>query len=59
MPEMRTYGGGCHCGRVRYEVATSLEPVIDCNCSICQKRGALLDLSSSPPSSSCCRAETT
>ena len=33
--------GGCHCGRVRYEVETDLTPVVSCNCSICQKRGAL------------------
>ena len=39
MPEART--GGCHCGRVRYEVATDLDGVVDCNCSICSKRGAL------------------
>ena len=41
MPELQTYSGGCHCGRVRYQVATTLEPVLACNCSICQKRGAL------------------
>jgi hypothetical protein len=42
MPEARKYSGGCHCGRVRYEVTTALTPVISCNCSICQKRGSLL-----------------
>jgi len=41
MSEARTYTGGCHCGKVRYEVTTALDPVLDCNCSICQKRGAL------------------
>ena len=41
MPDTQTYGGGCHCGRVRYQVTTNLEPVYSCNCSICQKRGAL------------------
>ena len=41
MPELQTYDGGCHCGRVRYQVTTTLEPVLSCNCSICQKRGAL------------------
>ena len=34
--------GGCHCGAVRYEVETELGSVMSCNCSICQKRGALL-----------------
>ena len=41
MAQERKFSGGCHCGRVRYEVTTGLEPVLDCNCSICQKRGAL------------------
>jgi len=42
MPEAQTYAGGCHCGRIRYEVTTALEPVMSCNCSICSKRGSLL-----------------
>ena len=35
---MITHTGGCHCGRVRFEVraAAHLE-VTDCNCSICSK----------------------
>ena len=34
--------GGCHCGRVRFEVfaAASIE-VSECNCSICSKAGYL------------------
>lgn len=35
--------GGCHCGQVKYEVEMKLENVISCNCSICMKRGTLLD----------------
>jgi hypothetical protein len=42
MAGIQNYSGGCHCGRVRYEVATALEPVLSCNCSICRKRGYLL-----------------
>ena len=42
MADMHTYSGGCHCGRVRYEVTTALSPILACNCSICQKRGYLL-----------------
>jgi hypothetical protein len=38
---MPTYQGGCHCGRIRFEVTTNLEKVIDCNCSICTKKGFL------------------
>lgn len=35
--------GGCHCGKVRYEVEIDLsKPVIDCNCSYCEKKGTLL-----------------
>ncbi|HYJ58124.1 MAG TPA: GFA family protein [Methyloceanibacter sp.] len=41
MPETEKYGGGCHCGRVRYEVETDLGMVLSCNCSVCTKRGAL------------------
>jgi hypothetical protein len=42
MPEAKTYSGGCHCGKVRYQVTTSLTPVIECNCSICSKKAYLL-----------------
>ena len=42
MTEPATYAGGCHCGRVRYEVDADLSRVMSCNCSICRKRGALL-----------------
>jgi hypothetical protein len=36
------HSGGCHCGKVRYEVEMNLESAISCNCSICFKRGSLL-----------------
>lgn len=42
MAEARTWQGGCHCGAVRYEVVSALEPAISCNCSICEKKGSLL-----------------
>lgn len=35
------YEGGCHCGRIAFSVEGDLQQVIDCNCSICMKRGAL------------------
>ncbi len=42
MADAKTYTGGCHCGAVRFEVTGSLDRVISCNCSICEKRGLLL-----------------
>jgi hypothetical protein len=41
MQEAKTYRGGCHCGRVKYEATTALTEVVECNCSLCSKRGAL------------------
>ena len=31
--------GGCHCGQVRFRVTTDLVGILDCNCSICTKKG--------------------
>lgn len=40
---MKTYTGGCHCKKVRYEVdIEELTEAMSCNCSICSKRGWLL-----------------
>jgi hypothetical protein len=33
--------GGCHCGRVRFRVTADLDPVTECNCSLCAKKGFL------------------
>ena len=42
MSELIKHTGGCHCGRVRYEVMAPAElTVSDCNCSICAKSGYL------------------
>ena len=39
---MTTHKGGCHCGRVRFEVdAPATIRADDCNCSICRKSGFL------------------
>lgn len=39
---MRTHTGGCHCGRVRFQViAPAHIDVSECNCSICNKAGFL------------------
>ncbi|WP_446339146.1 GFA family protein [Coleofasciculus sp. G1-WW12-02] len=34
-----TYQGGCHCGAVRFSVTVDQHEAIDCNCSICHKKG--------------------
>jgi len=33
--------GSCHCGRVKFTVSADLADVVDCNCSICTKKGFL------------------
>ena len=38
---LKTYQGGCHCGRVRFHVTGDLAGVTECNCSICTKKGFL------------------
>ena len=36
------HAGGCHCGRVRFELSAPAEiAVTECNCSICSKAGYL------------------
>lgn len=41
MEKSETYYGGCHCQKVRYKITASLEEVIECDCSICLKKGLL------------------
>lgn len=36
------YRGGCQCGAVAYEVDADLDSTITCNCSRCQRLGAVL-----------------
>ena len=39
---MVTHRGGCHCGRVRFEVVAPAKiEVTECNCSMCSKAGYL------------------
>jgi hypothetical protein len=41
-PSLVTHRGGCHCGRVRFEVdAPARIEALDCNCSICRMTGFL------------------
>ncbi|MFM2302804.1 MAG: hypothetical protein RLZZ135_207 [Cyanobacteriota bacterium] len=39
MTEQITYTGGCHCGAVRYQIQVEKPEAVDCNCSICTKKG--------------------
>ena len=36
------YKGSCHCGKVAFEVSGDIGTVMSCNCSICQRKGALM-----------------
>jgi hypothetical protein len=37
----RTWQGSCHCGRVTFELDAALGAVMECNCSLCRRVGAL------------------
>jgi hypothetical protein len=36
------HNGSCHCGAIAFEVEGDIETAIDCNCSMCRRRGGLL-----------------
>jgi len=36
------YRGSCHCGKVAFEVSGEIGTVMSCNCSMCQRKGALM-----------------
>ena len=36
------YEGSCHCGKVAFEVEGDFDTGLDCNCSMCRRRGGLL-----------------
>ena len=39
---MATYQGSCHCGGIAFTVEGDIGMVIDCNCSMCRRKGSLL-----------------
>lgn len=39
---MLEYKGSCHCGKIAFTVEGTLDKAVACNCSLCQKKGALL-----------------
>ena len=42
MADTASHTGGCHCGKVRFEVTTDPAQAMACNCSICAKHGLWL-----------------
>jgi hypothetical protein len=36
-----SYEGGCHCGAVRFRVDVDEHVALECNCSVCAKKGFL------------------
>jgi len=40
-PSEQARRGGCHCGRIKFEVIGPLTEVEQCNCSICTKKAYL------------------
>src|SRR3954468_13226216 len=34
--------GSCHCGGIKFEVEGDFREVLECNCSICSRKGSLL-----------------
>lgn len=37
-----TYQGSCHCGRIAFTLEGEVREAMDCNCSMCRRRGGLL-----------------
>jgi len=36
------HAGSCHCGRIAFELEGEVDKAMDCNCSMCRRRGGLL-----------------
>lgn len=40
---MQKYKGSCHCGAIKFEFSgPAIESGLRCNCSICQRKGAMM-----------------
>jgi hypothetical protein len=37
-----THHGSCHCGRIAFDLEGEVREVLECNCSLCRRRGGLL-----------------
>jgi hypothetical protein len=40
--EKKWYQGSCHCGAVRFSIATDFPELTTCDCSICSRKNALM-----------------
>ncbi|MBT8470953.1 MAG: hypothetical protein KJN97_19570 [Deltaproteobacteria bacterium] len=40
-PAAKVFEGGCHCGAVWFVVTVRSRHVVECNCSMCAKKGFL------------------
>ncbi|MDW6004187.1 GFA family protein [Vibrio mangrovi] len=40
--DMKTYKGSCHCQAVQFEITTDFPELTTCDCSICQRKNALM-----------------
>ncbi|MFZ1891915.1 MAG: GFA family protein [Formosimonas sp.] len=38
---MTQYVGSCHCGTIKYSFNADITQVVECNCSLCRRRGFL------------------
>ena len=36
------HAGSCHCGKIAFDLEGDIKEVINCNCSLCRRRGSLL-----------------
>lgn len=39
---MPSHEGSCHCGRIAFTLEGEVTEAMDCNCSLCRRRGGLL-----------------
>lgn len=39
----KSYEGSCHCGKVRFRAHVDLDDSIVCDCSICSKKGSIIN----------------
>ncbi|MHB8416612.1 MAG: GFA family protein [Myxococcales bacterium] len=42
MADAKTYEGSCHCGKIAYQATADLSGAMECNCSICSRKGAIM-----------------